>query len=213
MPPRNDILKDFYIGWTTPKGEVIGKVKSSTLSDDGFTCTVELDNLKKEEKMNEKLKDADRIIIDRSLDGETVIAVAQKIVYKTGFYFPEFVEVGRASAKCGPNDIFDFNIGAKLAMDRLYEGYDMTPKPKRKPYNGLIYIHEYPGRSLNNRSIYRVKNGVISGCKCGGDAPYIFYDMSDTDLSRAIHRQIYGNPLSDITTIAYFVHNDITSFK
>lgn len=87
---------------------------------------------KKEEKMikNKLLKDVDRIIIDTSYDGKTVTAVAQK----------RNIDIAKASATCGPNDIFDFNIGAKLALDRLYEGYDMTPKPKRKPYNGIIRV-------------------------------------------------------------------------
>lgn len=144
MPPRNDTLKDIRIGWTTIEGEVIGgtvngftSIKSSSILDDGFTCTFTLNDVQKEKKMNknEELKNVDTIIITR--DGNTVSAVAYDIdpwgdIRKTTCH--------RATAKCGPNDIFDFNIGAKLALDRLYEGYDMTPKPKRKPYNGLIRV-------------------------------------------------------------------------
>ena len=43
-------------------------------------------------------------------------------------------------AHCAPEDVYNFNIGAKLCMDRLYNGYDFTPKPKRKPFNGKILV-------------------------------------------------------------------------
>lgn len=142
MPPRNDTLKGAYISWSTKEDDAIGKIKSSKLSDDGFTFVAELDlssiiTFPKEKMMNknEELKNADTIIITR--DGNTVSAVAYDTCPggdwgKTACH--------RATATCDPNDIFDFNIGAKLAFDRLYEGYDMTPKQKRKPYNGLIRV-------------------------------------------------------------------------
>ena len=43
-------------------------------------------------------------------------------------------------AHCAPEDVYNFNIGAKLCMDRLYNGYDFTPRPKRKPFNGNIFV-------------------------------------------------------------------------
>lgn len=117
------------------------------------------------------------------------------------------------SAKCGPKDVFDFNIGAKLALDRLYEGYDMTPKSKRKPYNGLIYIHHYPGSGLTNSSVYRVVNGKIVGCwfHSGPESdPYIFSDMTDDQLSRKLQIEVYGSDAPSAKVIAYFIHNDKT---
>ena len=84
-------------------------------------------------------KNMDKIVIKR--DGNNVVARAYTKVIIASWYDGDVDYdslVGEASATCGPNDIFDFNIGAKLALDRLYEGYDITPKPKRKPYNGLI---------------------------------------------------------------------------
>ena len=87
--------------------------------------------------MKYDLKNVTSISIERSDDNGTVTAIA----YGRDPYCPSHIAViKRASAKCGPNDIYDFNIGAKLAMDRLYEGYDMTPKPKRKPYNGIVHV-------------------------------------------------------------------------
>ena len=117
------------------------------------------------------------------------------------------------SAKCGPNDVFDFNIGAKLALDRLYEGYDMTPKPKRKPYNGLIYIHRYPGTGLADSAVYRVVDGKIKGCWYHNhpeSGPYIFSDMTDDQLSRKLQIEVYGSDDPSAKVIAYFIHNDKT---
>ena len=89
----------------------------------------------KEKKMNknEELKNVNTIIITR--DGDTVYAVAYDCPSSGGINVCH-----RTIAECSPDDIFDFNIGAKLAFDRLYEGYDMTPKPKRKPFNGKIFV-------------------------------------------------------------------------
>ena len=153
MPPKNDILKGAYITWSTKEDNVIGKIKSSKLSDDGFTFTAELDlnsiiTFPKEKMMNknEKLKDVNCICVFK--DGDEVKAVAMRDVHNVlldgSNLFTDYGSgskvVARTSAKCNPDDIFDFNIGAKLALDRLYEGYDFTPKPKRKPFNGKIFV-------------------------------------------------------------------------
>ena len=157
--------------------------------------------------MKYDLKNVTSISIERSDDDGTVTATA----YGRDPYYPAYVIViKRASAKCGPNDIYDFNIGAKLAMDRLYEGYDMTPKPKRKPYNGLIYIHEYPGRGLAEGALYRVKDGKIQNCwyhSSPHGEPYIFNDMSDDMLSSVIRTDLYGTYGK---VEAHFIRNDKT---
>lgn len=90
----------------------------------------------KENKMNknEELKNVDTIIITH--DGNTVSLNA----YDKSSGLGNPVVCHKTIAECSPDDIFDFNIGAKLAFDRLYEGYDMTPKPKRKPYDGIIRV-------------------------------------------------------------------------
>ena len=108
-------------------------------------------------------------------------------------------------ATCSPDDIFDFNIGAKLAMDRLYEGYDMTPKAKRKPYNGMIFIARYPGYSLRENTLYSVTNGIINDCLFRKD-PFIYCDMSDEELSAAIYHNVFGGCSDDVAKCsAYFV--------
>ena len=156
---------------------------------------------------NEELKNVDTIIITR--DGDTVYAHAYDKCLGGNIRVTH-----KATAKCGPNDIFDFNIGAKLAFDRLYEGYDMTPKPKRKLYNGLIYIEKYPGAALKDKSIYRVKDGVIHNCRFGV-RPFVYEGMSDEELSREIDdvvwgRTVFGEENNPPLTVAHFVDNDKT---
>lgn len=163
--------------------------------DNLIQYTIDMQILGKKEKKMNKLEGirVDRIDITRKDD--EVIARAYMKIYRDNN--PDFVVVHKASAKCGPNDIFDFNIGAKLAMDRLYEGYDMTPKPKRKPYNGKIFIHCGIGCIiLDNHTIYYVRNGMIMSKKsehpiAGCHEPYIFEDMSDDELSKAIDDNVF----------------------
>ena len=210
MPLKNDALKGAYITWSTKEDDAIGKIKSSKLSDDGFTFVAELDlnsiiTFPKEKMMNknEKLKDVNCICMFK--DGDEVKAVAMRDVNNvllegsnlfTGYHGSKSKVVASASAKCNPNDIFDFNIGAKLALDRLYEGYDMTPKPKRKPYNGKIFIRcGDECVTLKNNHVYDVKNGTIRN-KVGNaflrpTFPYIFEGMCEDELSWAIDKFVY----------------------
>lgn len=156
----------------------------------GITTKVDKDK-------NEKLKDADGIYITR--DGDTVKAVAVQGIDK----------LASATAKCSPDDVFDFNIGAKLAMDRLYKGYDMTPKQKRKPYNGKIFIECCPSPCLEDHHVYQVHNGVLPVVTKNTN-PYIFCDMDDADLSFTIHKACWDHSaikgsIVALRTRAYFV--------
>lgn len=169
---------------------------------------------------NEELKNVNCICVFK--DGDEVKAVAMRDVNNvlleganlfTDYHGGRSKVVAIASAKCNPDDIFDFNIGAKLAFDRLYEGYDMTPKPRRKPYNGLIYIHRYPGTGLADSAVYRVVDGKIKGCWYHNHPesdPYIFSEMTDEQLSRKIQIELYGSDAPSAKVIAYFIHNDKT---
>lgn len=153
-------------------------------------------NFKKEKTMK-TIKDVDRIVITKNDLNEVLLRAysGDEIVKKT-------------IAKCSPDDFFDFNIGAKLSVDRLYDGYDMTPKakPKRKPYNGKIFIARYPGFGLRDNALYSVTNGIINGCLFGRD-PFIYCDMSDEVLSAAICLNVYGGDHPDDVAkcSAYFV--------
>ena len=62
--------------------------------------------------------------------------------------------VKSAEAKCSPEDTFDFNIGAKLAVERLVG--EETPKY----YNGkIICIKSHPFACYKVGHIYEVKDG------------------------------------------------------
>ena len=186
MPPKNDIFETLELKWGCCKSydDILAKVDYIEQTDAGLK--VHCHKVEKEKKMNknEELKNVDTIIITRK--GNTVSVDAYD-EYSNGCR----TTCHRAIAECSPDDIFDFNIGAKLAFDRLYEGYDMTPKPKRKPYNGLIYINKYPGAALKDKSIYRVKDGVIQKCMFGA-GPFIYEGMSDAELSMVIDDVVYG---------------------
>lgn len=145
-------------------------------------------NTKEKEKT---IKDVDRIVITKNDLNEVLLRAysGDEIVEKT-------------IAKCSPDDIFDFNIGAKLAVDRLYEGYDMTPKSKRKPYNGKIFVRaekevitffsdfgkgktEYVHDRENK--IWEVKDGKIVNM-IGRALDTIYDDMTDEELSKLLTR-------------------------
>lgn len=99
------------------------------------------------EKTMDKRDNITNIVIEG--DGKkTVVLVASD---KNG----KIIET--VSAHCAPEDVYNFNIGAKLCMDRLYNGYDFTPRPKRKPFNGNIFV-------IWNEDVYDtfvVRNGKI----------------------------------------------------
>lgn len=138
-------------------------------------------NTKEKEKTMKTIKDVDRIVITKNDLNEVLLRAysGDQIVEKT-------------IAKCSPDDIFDFNIGAKLAVDRLYDGYDMTPKAKRKPYNGKIFIRTDvrkfslldPNYSSRENKIWEVRNGKI--IDFGRSAAIIYEDMTDEELTKLL---------------------------
>ncbi len=159
------------------------------------TCNGHLDT-----KLNAKHSDICSIKIEKT-DDKTVSCIAFDKNNK-----PIFI----SKSKCGPDDIFDFNIGAKLALDRLYKGYDMTPKPKREAYNGKIFVAKYPGGGrFHSRTIRQVVNGRVTNIShpietnddFGG--PYIFKDMTTDQLSKAIKDVFWGS--GDAEVLVYFV--------
>ena len=140
---------------------------------------------------NEELKNVDTIVITRK--GNTVSVDAYDEY--SGRRIPTTCH--RATAECSPDDIFDFNIGAKLAFDRLYEGYDMTPKPKRKKYTGLIYgvfnilsITSFPNKMSS--CVYKVKNGRIVDTPllpCHNEDDFLIYDdMTEKALCETLNK-------------------------
>lgn len=63
-----------------------------------------------------------------------------------------------ATARCNPVDTFDFNIGAKLAFERLMDTKEPVKQEKRKPYNGkVVCISTSPGLAYTVGKIYEFK--------------------------------------------------------
>lgn len=191
MPLKNDIFQTFDLkrSHCTPYDDIIAKVDYIEQTDEGLKihCKVE-----KEKKMNknEELKNVDTIIITRR--GNTVSVEAYEV--DSGVGYP--VVRHKTIAECSPDDIFDFNIGAKIAFDRLYEGYDMTPKPKRKKYTGLIYgvfnipsIVSFPNKTSS--CVYKVKNGRIVDTvmlPCHNEDDFLIYDdMTEKALCETLN--------------------------
>jgi hypothetical protein len=78
----------------------------------------------------------------------------------------------QATARCCPEDTFDFNVGAKLAMERLMEKVAPVTEPKKpeppKYYNGkVVHIGTLNGlfvpvSKFTVGKIYEVVDGVIT---------------------------------------------------
>lgn len=184
-----DALRYASESWIRTKHDVVGKVTTIEQTKDGLKFTIE-----KEKPMKTK-KDIDRIVITKNDLNEVLLRAYSN---------DEIVE--KTIAKCNPNDIFDFNIGAKLAVDRLYDGYDMTPKPKRKLYNGKIFIRSisrelgyywFPAPKkyefeYQTNKLYNVVNGKITGLETRVE-DLIYDDMRDDELGDILKKTNAGS--------------------
>ena len=189
-----DALRYASESWIRTKHDVIGKVTTVEQTKDGLKFTVE-----KEKPMKTK-KDIDRIVITKRL---TRTDEPNEVLLRA-YSGDEIVE--KTIAKCSPDDIFDFNIGAKLAVDRLYDGYDMTPKPKRKLYNGKIFTRvirrelgyywflsseKYKYENQINK-IFEVVDGKILGLETRVE-DLIYDDMRDDELGDILRKTNRGS--------------------
>ena len=106
----------------------------------------------------------------------------------------------KATAKCSPEDTFDFNVGAKLAMERLMEKVAPVEPPKPKYYNGKVVCVKsgYPWWTVGK--VYEVVDGYIKcneGCKYpnAGGTPYI--DAEDVRHAGHGDNDTRHNPLNE----------------
>jgi len=90
----------------------------------------------------------DKIII--TTDGEKVVTATQ---YKNNKV------VNRAEAKCAPEDKFDFNVGATLAVERLTKKEE-PPKPKY--YSGKVVCVKSNDRYFTKGKVYEIKDGKFT---------------------------------------------------
>lgn len=97
------------------------------------------------EPINAKQKtSAETIVVYRN--GDTVTALDKR-------------DGRKATAKCSPDDTFDFSVGARLAFDRLM-GKTM-PKTEQKPkwYTGKVVCVESVGSGVTVGKVYNIRNG------------------------------------------------------
>lgn len=173
----NDIFRVSDIKWTHDKKRVLGKVEYFKMTPDGLEIHVKrrVNDMpvndcsgfvefwfpaigeERSQKVGHHMKDIEKLVITRGTKEEDKNTVYCRAYDKDGL-------MAMSKAICAPDDIFDFNIGAKLAVDRMYASYDMTPKPKRKLYNGyIIFIDSFhdDNSMLNGNCIYKVVDGLI----------------------------------------------------
>lgn len=131
---------------------------------DGGRCytAVQLEKIEEEKKVDREEKEKkEEIHITRK--GSEVHAILKK----------DGKLVKRTVAKCHPDDEFDFERGAKLAMNRLYEAEVLK---ENKLYNGYVLCvdNKYNKGLYTKGQVYKFENGVV---KCNdGSIMYGFRD-------------------------------------
>lgn len=101
----------------------------------------------------------------------------------------------KAIAKCSPEDTFDFNVGAKLAFDRLMNGNkeNITVEDMRKKLDSYCF----GGRCCGGCKLESPK------CRCGRGAHFMTkddngnYTMSDEEIKAAFNI-VFGTVVEDV---------------
>lgn len=125
-----------------------------------------------------KIQQSQKIII--TTDGTTTTAMLKdgKQTVKT------------ATAKCGPSDEFNFQTGAKIALDRLFGAGEKKPEPEF--YSGKVVCVDncHNQQKYTIGKIYEIKDGVMvadDGCKfCEFNPCESFQDWCDFTSSEFI---------------------------
>lgn len=79
----------------------------------------------------------------------------------TATLYGEFGNKETATARCAPEDTFDFTVGAALALERLNEKIEEAKNPL---YNGKVVCIDtkFNGEFYTKGKIYQIKNGQIT---------------------------------------------------
>lgn len=91
-------------------------------------------------------------------------------------------------SRCHPDDEFDFNVGAKLAFDRLVGNVESKPEPKPKYYNGKVVCVDSFTELTTKGKIYEFVDGYLTydtGDK-SCDAVHSFEDICKSFMSKFI---------------------------
>ena len=67
----------------------------------------------------------------------------------------------KATAKCSPDDTFDFTTGARLAFDRLMGEKKNDTEQKPEWYNGKVVCVESDGCGVTVGKVYTIRNGKL----------------------------------------------------
>lgn len=151
------VIEKSNIEWAEPYAGKTGVVTAIDTYDNTFTYRVRLDvwdedNLGVWCKVKCLVKEPsnDKVVI--TTDGVTTKATL----------YSKNTKVRTASAKCSPDDKFDFGVGAKIAMERLYPD---KSEPTPKYLNCKFVLTSNSGEKIprfTEGKVYELKNGVVT---------------------------------------------------
>ena len=101
----------------------------------------------------------------------------------------------KAIAKCSPEDTFDFNVGAKLAFDRLMNGNkeNITVEDMRKRLKSYCFGRSYCGGCKLESKTYRCGRGAHFMTKDDNGN----YTMSDIEIKAAFNI-VFGTCIKEV---------------
>lgn len=106
--------------------------------------------------------------------------------------------IREAKAICSKDDTFNFEAGAKIAIDRLTEK-PAEPKPKKelKPLNTKVFVID-GYEEFKSGHIYEIKCGKIID-DTGWKYPFVgsFYNMNDVHKYFSVNKNVKYNSVGD----------------
>lgn len=102
----------------------------------------------------------------------TITTDGYKVVTAT-LYDENGEQLRKETAKCSPEDVFDFEVGAKLAVERLFQKINKEIK-----WNAKVVCVRSKSISYTKGKIYEVKNGKITN-NIGEDLIHSYESMDD----------------------------------
>lgn len=122
--------------------------------------------------------DWDESLLEAVKNENKIVITTDGTITRAALYYGHKL-IREAKAICSKDDTFNFETGAKIAIDRLTEKPE-EPEPKKelKPLNTKIFVFD-GDNTLESSHIYEIRNGKIAGI--GGIYPYSgnFYNMDD----------------------------------
>ena len=177
-------IKNYAGGWTSKMGQYVGKVYK-------VANVVHLSS----DSMNYRLEDVAYVWDEMGLErcgNETIV------IYRKG---NEVIALDKrtgkkAIAKCSPEDTFDFNIGAKLAFERLMNSDKES-----------IAVEDMRKKLKNYCSDMHCEDCKLHSpvCRCGNNTHFMTkdntgnYEMSDEEIKAAFNI-VFGTGIKEVKT-------------